>query len=131
MQHKVPQGIEMQDRILGPLTLMQFGFLLFGGLVSYLLYLRLPSGFNTWTALLFMSVSLAVSFEYVRRMIYAAILFVIKPRARIWHKASSPINNAGLPRRQPKKFDISQEVTRKKPEEISRLSQILDSHGKQ
>jgi hypothetical protein len=42
LEAKVPQRIDMEDKVIGPLTLGQFFYLLFGGLFIYLL--------NAWTA---------------------------------------------------------------------------------
>lgn len=131
MQYKVPQGVEMQDRILGPLTLIQFGFLLFGGLVSYFLYLKLPKPIGFWAAIGFFSLSMLVSFDNVRRMIVASIFFIIKPRLRVWHKinagAAPPITQVITSA--PKKKKASAKKPSRKYRDISELANILDTHG--
>lgn len=131
MQYKVPQGVEMQDRILGPLTLIQFGFLLFGGLVSYFLYLKLPKSIGFWAAIGFFSLSMLVSFDNVRRMIVASIFFITKPRSRVWHKVNagpaSPITP--ITTSTPKKKRTSAKKPSRKYRDISELANILDTHG--
>lgn len=131
MQYKVPQGVEMQDRILGPLTLIQFGFLLFGGLVAYFLYLKLPRPIGFWAAIGFFSLSMLVSFDNVRRMIVASIYFITKPRSRVWHKVNagvaSPITQ--ITTSAAKKKKASTKKPSKKYRDISELANILDTHG--
>ena len=48
MQFQVPQGIDMEDKIVGPLTLIQFLYLLVGGVIDYLLFLNLKGNFIFW-----------------------------------------------------------------------------------
>lgn len=128
MQYKVPQGVDMQDRILGPLTLIQFGYILFGGLLGYLFYLKLSRPLNLWVALFFLSLSLLISFEYVRRMIAAAVLFVVKPKSRIWHKSTNPQMTIKQPaQRLEIKKDISQV---NKTLEANKIARIVDSKGR-
>ena len=133
MQYKVPQGVEMQDRILGPLTLIQFGFLLFGGLVAYFLFLKLPKPIGFWAAIGFFSLSMLVSFDNVRRMIVASIFFITKPRSRVWHKvnagAASPITP--ITTSAPKKHKVSAKKQSRKYKDISELANILDTHGRE
>lgn len=42
MQFKVPQFIEIEDKLFGPLTFKQFAYLLGGGGIIYVLYTVLP-----------------------------------------------------------------------------------------
>lgn len=93
MEAKVPQRIDMEDRLIGPLTLQQFFYLLFGGLFIYLL--------NGWTAnsplrfifyLIALPIgllSLALAFVKIqeRPFIYflaALIRFWGRPKQRVW-----------------------------------------------
>lgn len=133
MQYKVPQGVDMQDRILGPLTLIQFGFLLFGGLAAYFLYLKLPKPVNFWAALGLFALSMLVSFDNVRKMILAAILFFTKPRARVWHKVSESARPA-ISQAVKTKTSSKKNLIQKKSgpyKDIAELANILDSHGRE
>ncbi|MEK7548805.1 MAG: PrgI family protein [Patescibacteria group bacterium] len=95
MEAKVPQRIDMEDRLIGPLTLQQFFYLLFGGLFLYLL--------NGWTAnsvvrfifypiaLIVGLLSLALAFVKIqeRPFIYflaALMRFWGRPKTRIWRR---------------------------------------------
>lgn len=98
MDAKVPQRIDMEDRVIGPLTLTQFFYLLFGGLFLYLL--------NSWTAnspfrvfyfLLFpivASLSIALAFVKIqeRPFIYflgSLVRYLQRPRRRVWLKGQT------------------------------------------
>ncbi len=98
MESKVPQRIDMEDRVIGPLTLTQFFYLLFGGLFLYLL--------NSWTAgspfriifyilavpVGFLSIALAFVKIQDRPFIYflgAIIKYLQRPRRRVWLKGEA------------------------------------------
>lgn len=92
-QFKVPQNIDMQDRIVGPLTLFQFLYLLIGGMIFYAT-LKTPSVID----LIFIGIpvgmfSLALAFIKVNdqpfsRFILSFIMFLTHPKTRVWHHGS-------------------------------------------
>lgn len=94
MQFKVPQNIDMEDKIIGPLTLTQFFYLLFGGLILYILFTNLitTSAFLFWLlALPIGLLTFAMAFVKVQdrpfpTFIAAGIKFMVQPRARIWQR---------------------------------------------
>lgn len=88
----------MEDRVIGPLTLGQFFYLLFGGLFLYLL--------NSWTAgsplriiyylLLPIVATLSIALAFVkiqeRPFIYflgSLVRYVQRPRRRVWMKGQA------------------------------------------
>lgn len=99
MDAKVPQRIDMEDRVIGPLTLTQFFYVLFGGLTLYLL--------NSWTAgspfriLYYVSfpiiatLSIALAFVKIQERPFINFLgslvrYVQRPRRRVWLKGQNP-----------------------------------------
>lgn len=100
MEAKVPQRIDMEDRLVGPLTMQQFLYLLFGGLIIYLV--------NNWTAgsvlrplilypivLLVGPISLALAFVKVqdRPFIYflaSLFKYLTRPKRRVWQRGQAP-----------------------------------------
>jgi len=100
MQFKVPQNIDMQDRIIGPLTLGQFFYLLFGGLIIYILFNKLVlEGLSFFFWILAIPIGLlsfAMAFLKVNDRPFpyfflAAIRFLSQPRQRVWqHGAEAP-----------------------------------------
>lgn len=98
MEAKVPQRIDMEDKIIGPLTLQQFFYLLFGGLFIYLV--------NNWTigslwrfiyypiALVVGLLSFALAFVKVQERPFihflgSVIVFFIKPQRRVWRRGAA------------------------------------------
>lgn len=94
MQFKVPQNIDMQDRILGPLTLFQLLYLLIGFLVTYSLF---RSG--SILGFIFIGIPVAVltlALAFIKindqpfhRFLLSMILFVFRPKLRLWHKGGT------------------------------------------
>lgn len=97
MDAKVPQRIDMEDKVIGPLTLTQFFYLLFGGLFLYLL--------SSWTAgtplriiyyllfpiVFFLSIALAFVKIQERPFIYflgSLVRYLQRPRRRVWLKGN-------------------------------------------
>lgn len=133
MQFKVPQNIDMEDRIIGPLTLSQFFYLLFGGLIIYILFGRLYAaglGFFFWIlAIPIGLLSFAMAFLRVNdrpfpSFFVALIKFFTQPRQRTWQhyappaKPKAPTSKAGPQQKLPKKkFDALK---------ASELAEVLD-----
>lgn len=90
-QYKVPQNIDMQDRIVGPLTLFQFVYLLAGGMIFYAT-LKSPGAADVVlvgapAALL----ALALAFIKINdlpfsRFVWSLITFIFNPKKRVWHR---------------------------------------------
>ena len=97
-QYKVPQNVDMQDKIVGPLTMFQFLYLLGGGMVFYTT-LKTPSPID----LIFIGIPvglLALCFAFVKindqpfiRFIFSFFYFITHPKARLWHHAGMPTNS--------------------------------------
>lgn len=139
MQFKVPQNIDMEDKIIGPLTLSQFFYLLFGGILIYILFNKLVlAGLTFVFIILAIPIGLfffAMAFVKVQdrpfpSFVMAAIKYMSLPRARVWQhvpeKAASTI---------PKAQNISEEdkkVPTKKLDDVRvrELAGILDTKTK-
>jgi len=133
MEAKVPQRIDMEDRVIGPLTLVQFFYLLFGGLFIYLL--------NSWSAgqfwrLLFYPVAFVIGIVSImlafvkiqdRPFVFfllAIVEFVRRPRTRYWVKGEHPHQAKIVPNNKPvekplpkKEFDRAR---------VSDLAKVVD-----
>jgi hypothetical protein len=135
MQFRVPQNITMEDRIVGPLSPIQFGIMVIGGGISFfvLQWQLLPSPVGPVLAglLALFTIILAVgkfNDQPMYRFIKFIILFIAKPRIRVWHKETTPITlvkpNSSIPEEQRK--HLPKNVSHK---DIARLAQVLDSRG--
>lgn len=133
MQFKVPQNIDMQDRIIGPLTLSQFFYLLFGGLIIYILFSKLVlTGFSFlfWILAIPIGVfSFCMAFIKIQDRPFpvffmAMVKYVSQPRARVWQhytpvQPTQPIKVAKKVEKEPKKaLD---------PIRVNELADVLDN----
>lgn len=89
MQFQVPQFIETEDKIVGPFSMRQFGYVLAAGGVSVFLYFTVE--FALWAALsiVFLSIATALAFVSVEgrplvHVIGAALNFFWRPQTYVW-----------------------------------------------
>lgn len=91
MQFKVPQFIEIEDKIIGPLTLKQFLYLGGGAMFLFILWFFLTLGAFILAALPVAGVSLALAFYKVNgrpliNVLGAMVRYFTKPRLYLWRK---------------------------------------------
>ena len=92
VQYQVPQNIDMEDKIIGPLTLIQFLYLLVGGIIDYLLLLSLKTSFVFWIlAIPIALISLALTFlkiqdQPISHFIRAGLVYLSRPKIRLWKR---------------------------------------------
>lgn len=91
-QYQVPQFITIEDRIIGPLTLKQFLYLLGGGGLAVLgwTFLHPIIFFIAVMPFVFVSVALAflkISGRPLPQLAIAAINYFLKPRLYLWKKS--------------------------------------------
>lgn len=94
MRFKVPQNIDMPDRILGPLTMLQFIYAVIGGGGAYVCYMSLPSPLGVVVAFLVATFTLAMIFLKINErpfshFLLSLIQFMSTPKQRVWQKGSS------------------------------------------
>ena len=111
MQFQVPQFIETEDKIVGPLSLRQFFYIGAGGGVSGLLYFIL----QTWLWIIFsvLAVGGAIAFAFVKiqgrpltRVVASAFNFYWKPQTYVWqpeHPVMTMKKEEEAPVQKPKK----------------------------
>lgn len=91
-QFQVPQYINIEDRIIGPLTLKQFIYLL-GGAAAVLIFWFLANGvIFVFAAIPSAALSIALAFVKVNGIpfsttIFNGMSFYLKPRLYIWKRA--------------------------------------------
>ncbi len=103
MQFQVPQFIEIEDKIVGPLTLKQFGYLCASLGISFLLYSTLSTWL--WLSLSMVVVGTTMSFALLKingqkfsHVVLAAISYVWQPHIYVWQpgEESLPKNKTNL-----------------------------------
>ncbi len=92
MQYQVPQFIEVEDKIFGPLTLKQFIYIAGGAGLSFAIYEFLPSLiFSFIPILIVMAFSLTLAFYKVNNkpfifLVEAAFKYLTSAKLYIWRK---------------------------------------------
>ncbi|MEZ4156626.1 MAG: PrgI family protein [Candidatus Paceibacterota bacterium] len=122
MQFQVPQFIEIEDKIVGPLTLKQFIYIAIAALASFLFFFL----FELWLWLIITVVvgTLASSFAFIKVngrpfiiLLVSAVKFTWQPKFYIWKKEETKELLPNLP-------DIK--VVREKEAQIKPLENLWD-----
>ena len=135
MQFKVPQRIDMEDKIIGPLTMKQFVSLLVGGMITYA---TIKSGNVSLIAIIGVPVAiftLVLTFIKVQdqpfsKFLFSFALYVLKPKRRAWIKdwhVEGPTHSVVMPA---KKEEIKHAQKHVERAQLEELSKILDTRGK-
>lgn len=135
MRYKVPQNIDLEDKVIGPLTLKQFIYLLAGGMADYIFY----KSIDHWSAWLFIFIAtctvLAFAFVKIQEQDFSYFLssfinFLLSPKTYVWHKQ---VLVEEIPKiiKPPAKYE--EDKLTKDPEKVrSRLqvlAEIVDTQG--
>lgn len=91
MNFQVPQFIETEDKIIGPLTLKQFAYLAIGGGISFALFFALKP--FLWIFITSILAVVSISFAFIKVngrplsvSVLAALNFYWKPRFYLWQR---------------------------------------------
>lgn len=120
MRFQVPQFIEVEDKIFGPLTLKQFIYLLGGGAAIFLLYISLPFFLFVLIAPPFGVLAVALAFYKINNKPFINVLenafsYARQTKIYIWKKRERPImKEAVQPLAQPGQLDNIPELTQRK-----------------
>lgn len=98
LQYKIPQNVELEDKIVGPLTMKQLVICGTGGGLGYVLYLTLAKTYfmEVWLPPIAIIglITLAIAFLEIRgikfvKWILLMIEAMINPNHRVWDKSES------------------------------------------
>lgn len=134
--YKVIQDIEAEDKFVGPLTLKQFVFAMFGVLFGYLSFVMLTKGL-LWTLIItlppaFFGFFMAIpwsSEQPTDLWVLAKIRFRLKPKKRIWDQSGmEQLVTITAPKKEerPKTKDLSETEVRSR---LKALAETIDSRG--
>lgn len=136
MQYKVPQKIDLEDKIIGPLTLKQFVYLLAGGMLDYMIFSATASSFLGWVLIVLVSLAaLAFAFVQIEEQPFSYLVanffsYLFRPKIRLWDKRSKITKTVEFKN---KKEEKPSGPAIKQPEEVKSsleaLAQVLDTHG--
>ena len=139
MQYKVPQDVQREDTIIGPLTLKQLGILGVGGGIAYAIYMLLAKSYAMviWLppVAIVTLITLAVAFLKIHSLdfitfLMAYIEFNFLPKKRIWIQGGGYpfISPFETPYKAKKKAETAKKMGAK-IESLQALSHVLDTHG--
>lgn len=138
MQYAVPQFIEVEDKVIGPLTTKQFLYLVVGGV--FLLIAWALADVGLFILLAIITAAIVIPFAFVKIngrpfeiYLVSAFKFFTSPKARFWLR---DINTATVVSDNNKRKEAvfkaqTQEIGDKKfnRSKIQQLSQVLDMGG--
>lgn len=133
MQYPIPQFVEIEDQIIGPLTLKQFFFLLGGGI-----FLLIAWSFVDLSLFIFLAVivgMIVVPLAFVKpygrpltNYLSAVFKFILGPKVLVWHKSgrAGRVKAYDLTNKKsgPEKITIGEK--KYTPSSIHRLARQLD-----
>lgn len=95
MQYKVPQNIDKEDKILGPLSFVQFIYVLIGGGLVLIAFTLFDTPLFLITAVPITLLTLGFSLIKVQdqpfsRFFMAVITYLMQPKRRMWQNLSRP-----------------------------------------
>ncbi len=126
MQYQVPQFIDIEDRIIGPLTLKQFIYLAFAAALLFVFWFLFK--FYIWIIVALPITVLAMAFAFLkindRPFIYfflAAVFYFIKPKLYIFGEVAKEISKEALSEPKPASTEIpeSLKITQSKLKELA------------
>ncbi len=134
MQFQVPQNITMEDKIIGPFTAIQFGIMIVGGGLAFVVFssTSIPSPFNLAGGLFFGLITIVLAIgkfndQPMYRFFRFILAFIASPKVRIWRKVGA---EGTLVREtvveQTKEHTSNKRVSR---QDLANLSKIIDSRG--
>ena len=96
MRYQVPQFIEIEDKIIGPLTIKQFVYLAGGAGMSFIIYTYLPFYLALLLIVIVIPLALALAFYKVNNkpfidFLESAFLFYTKQNLYIWKREEKKI----------------------------------------
>ena len=141
MQFKVPQNIDMEDKIVGPLTLIAFTELMVTLMIGYSSYRY--GGIVAFVILGVPIIILGLAFAFVRpneqpfsRFALAIIQFFTRPKLRVWQKDPA-LERLAVPaivnplHQAQQQASLAQQVARREQtvSQLDQLARVLDTQG--
>lgn len=137
MQYKIPQNVQLADKIVGPLTLKQLIIMAVGGGLTYAVYTILASRYfiEVWigpTAILGLS-TLAFTFLKIQGIPFGKWLILLVeyfflPRRRTFQLGAAE-RHLSLFEKKSEKQPVLAPKKDKSIEDLSEITKVLDSYG--
>lgn len=138
MQFKIPQDVDLEDRILPFLTMRQLIVLVIGGWIAWLIFYTLASKHYTaqvWGPIIFFICLLTICIAYVtidhlpfHRWVAIALYRSVVPQKRYWNNTFSwEMYFDALTSNKEKKPETKPEVTEDKKKDEASLEEIVNN----
>jgi len=132
-QFKVPQNLDMEDRIIGKFTLKQFGYLAVGLTIAYISLNKLPSPINVLVSGVIGVTSFALAVVKIQdrplpEFLFSLLGFLYKPRQRSWkheQQTETLIKKDRIVQKEDKKV-VKKQYSQ---DELANVAELVDSHG--
>jgi hypothetical protein len=133
MRFQVPQFIEVEDKIFGPLTLKQFLYLAGGAGLSVILYMFLPPLIAIIIIFPVASFACALAFLKINNrpfihMLESAFTFVVNPKLYIWKQEERPVTPTK--KEKPASTTSSAYIPKLSNSKLKEMTWTLDTKGK-
>lgn len=139
MQFKVPQDVQREDTIIGPITLKQLAILFIGGGTAYATYISISKTYmiETWLppVVILSAITLAFAFLKVHSLPFHIFLmnfieYHMLARKRIWIQGAGygfipPFESE---KKKEKKLEAVKKMDRTQ-KHLEELTKVLDTHG--
>ena len=131
MQFQVPQFIEHEPKIVGPLTFQQFIYIGIAGAAGFFIYFFLP--FSLFIILTLIMVTAGAALAFIRvggkslpSLLFNLLTFSIGPKTYIW-KRGRPLEIFEKKEHVQKKMPVVVGMTRGKSRKIDNLSMRIET----
>jgi hypothetical protein len=136
MRYKVPQNIDLEDKVIGPLTLKQFIFLLVGGMLDYIIYNSLNNWLGWVLIIVISGLALAFAFVKIRGQDFSYFLsaffsYTTSPKVYVWEKMPNT-GEEEIPKVKKEEKEEDDQLTKDPKQVKSRLqvlAEIVDTKG--
>lgn len=144
MQFKIPQNVQIADKIVGPLTFRQLITLGIGGGLTYFIYVSLAQRYfaEVWLPPVLILSLFTLAFTFVKPLgvtfghyVLLLIEFWMKPRKRVWIKGAGDVRPSAFTNMNKKKTKVQKKAEKKRTydrsqlKNLDELTKVLDTHG--
>jgi hypothetical protein len=132
VKYQVPQNIDLEDKIIGPLTLIQFLYILGAGVIDYLLFMVVKGGLLFWVIgipIALFAIALAflkIQDQPLMHFVKAGFIYLQNPKKRIWQRRGLMPTIVYAPPKVEKK-SLVPEKRKIQKSELEKLAQMLDT----
>ncbi|MFH1890243.1 MAG: PrgI family protein [Candidatus Kuenenbacteria bacterium] len=137
-QFVAPQFIDVEDRILGPITVRQFVMIVIGGVISFASYKLLDSGAFALVTLLTMIAVVVFGFlkvngKHFDPFVSSMITALKRPKVRVWRKEVTPKDMLSFKEKESGekvKSDFTPRKATISSKHLAELALLVDTGGK-